>query len=164
MTGTERQENDMTDDQTTTAPAEEITDATQAAPADVETGREAEETEQGGKGNREAARYRKQLRETETERDQLRERLDTMHRAEVERLAGAVLSKPSGLWAAGVQVADLLAEDGTVDRSKVEAAAKQAAAELGLARPSRNYVPREGANPIVSSRPSMVDTVMGRDQ
>lgn len=86
--------------------------------------------------NREAARYRRQLRQTETERDTLRDRLTALQRAEVERLAGtaAKLAAPSAIWADGVQLADLLDGDGQVDPERVTAAAEQAAERLGLAR------------------------------
>ena len=48
---------------------------------------------------REAAGYRTRLRDTETERDQLRQRLDALERGEVERLAaGAGMSTPTDLW------------------------------------------------------------------
>lgn len=156
---------EQTTDETTDAPAVDEgqeESAEQEAPAGDKPEESAEQD--GSKAAREAAKYRRQLRETQAERDQLREQIDAMRRAEVERLAGAVLRKPSGLWAAGVQVADLLAEDGTVDPGKVEAAAKQAADSLGLARPMGNYVPNEGRITYPTSRPSMVDTVMGRDQ
>lgn len=87
--------------------------------------------------NREAARYRRQLRQTESERDTLRERLTALQRAEVERLAGttgAKLAAPSAIWADGVQLDDLLDQDGRVDPERVTAAAEQAAERLGLAR------------------------------
>lgn len=86
--------------------------------------------------NREAARYRRQLRETESERDTLRDRLAALQRAEIERLAGtaAKLAAPSAIWASGVQLADLLDGDGQVDPERVAAAAEQAAQRLGLAR------------------------------
>lgn len=154
---------EQTTDETTNAPAVDE-DQEESAEQEAPAGDEPEETERdGSKAAREAAKYRRQLRETQAERDQLREQIDAMRRAEVERLAGAVLRKPAGLWASGVQVTDLLAEDGMVDRDKVVAAAKQAAESLGLARPMRNYVPNEGRTAPAGGNRSMVDTVMGRD-
>lgn len=102
--------------------------------------------------NAEAARYRRQLRVAEQERDQLRERLDTMQRAQVEDLAagrGNGLTKPAGIWAAGTTLADLLDDTGQVDPTKVKTAVSHAVDTLGLAvdirvaRPG-NYVPKEG--------------------
>ena len=45
------------------------------------------------------------------------------------------------LFASGVTVADLLTDDGTVDAAKVQAAAQNAAATLGLAPPVRQPRP-----------------------
>ncbi len=47
-------------------------------------------------------RYRQQLRATEVERDQLKERLDKRDRAEVEHLVANRLIDPQDLWAGGV--------------------------------------------------------------
>jgi hypothetical protein len=59
-------------------------------------GQNDERDESGRYLSREAASYRRRLRDTETERDQLREQLDRLQRAEVERLASA-----AGLQVAG---------------------------------------------------------------
>lgn len=98
---------------------------------------EATETESG---NREAARYRTRLREVETERDGLVEQLASMRRAEVERLASDHLAKPAALWAAGVELTDLLDEAGSVDPQKVAAAAEAARNSLGLAQPGTSKI------------------------
>lgn len=73
--------------------------------------------------NREAAKYRRQLRDTETERDTLRTRLETLQRGEIERLAGRHLADPADFWRDGAQLADLLDDDGNVSPDKVTAAA-----------------------------------------
>lgn len=103
--------------------------------------------------SRREARYRRQLRAAEAERDQLAERLDAMRRAEVERIAADVLAKPAGLWAAGTGLGDLLDADGNVDAAAVRAAAETAQAELGLgrARPS-NYMAAVGSLPYDAHR------------
>ncbi|WGJ84238.1 hypothetical protein [Gordonia sp. SMJS1] len=96
------------------------------------------------------ARYRVQLRETEAERDTLAGRVETMQRAEVERLAADVIGKPAALWATDTTLADLLDDDGLVDPDKVAAAAHAAKDTLGLEigaaeRKKRGpVVPREG--------------------
>lgn len=83
--------------------------------------------------NQEAAKWRRQLREAEAERDGLRTRVEAMQRSEVERLAAGRLSKPESLWKAeGVTLADLLGEDGNVDPEKVEEAVTLAVDSLGL--------------------------------
>lgn len=103
------------------------------------------------------ARYRVQLRETEAERDTLAARVETMQRAEVERLAADVIAKPDALWASDTTLADLLDDDGQVDRDKVAAAAHAAKEKLGLeigeaARKKRGpVVPREGTGTGQSS-------------
>lgn len=116
---------------------------TQAAPETTGAPEAAEDTtgpQDDVKAGKEAARYRRQLRETEAERDTLRERVEAMQRAEVERLAGH-LSQPSAIWAAGVELADVLDEDGNVDPGKVTPAVTAAAESLGLARASRTPRP-----------------------
>lgn len=118
----------------------------------------------GGTPSREAAKYRRRLRDTETERDTLAETVTTLQRNEVERLAASAIANPAALWAAGVELSDVLAEDGSVDAEKVTAAAKDAAERLGLAQPRpANYVRGEGSNPSPtrSARDSMAAVVMG---
>lgn len=74
-------------------------------------------------GNTEAARYRRRLRETESERDTLARRVETLQRAAVERAAAEHLAQPGDLWALGTQLSDLLDGDtGDVDDGKVTAA------------------------------------------
>ncbi|PPJ24147.1 hypothetical protein C5E45_28280 [Nocardia nova] len=108
----------------TTEPATAIEPQLPAEPADPDTagGATEGEGEQADRGNREAARYRRQLRDTEAERDALRERITGYERAEAERLAADVLTDPADLWAAGVKLDDLRSEDGALDAEKVTAA------------------------------------------
>ncbi|MCV7111326.1 hypothetical protein [Mycolicibacterium setense] len=74
-------------------------------------------------GNREAAKYRRKLRDTEAERDTLRERLAVLQRSEVERLVANRFRDPSDVWRDGAQVDDLLDDNGNIDPAKVETAA-----------------------------------------
>jgi hypothetical protein len=79
-----------------------------------------ERDESGRYLSREAASYRRRLRETETERDDLRGRLEDYERAEVERQAGAAgLQVPSDIWTFGASLATLRAEDGAIDSEAV---------------------------------------------
>lgn len=104
-------------------------------------------------GNREA-RYRKQLRTVEAERDNLTEQLEAARRGLVDHLAqtqGRI--RPEALWASGVTVADLLDDAGGIDPAKVAAACDDAAGMLGLTRtprPDRNQGSRanDGAPPV----------------
>ncbi|WP_142391347.1 hypothetical protein [Mycobacterium sp. ENV421] len=116
---------------------------------------------------REAAKYRRRLRDTEAERDALAARVEALQRAEVERQATVGGLKPAALWASGTELAGLLGDDGTVDESKVSAAIAGARESLGIPKPpGGNYVKGEGQPIRRSAKPSgkeaMVGVVMGR--
>lgn len=86
--------------------------------------------------DREAAKYRRKLREAEAERDTLAERLATLQRQEVARLAGDVLAQGDDLFALGVDLGQVLDDDGNVDPARVTEAARTIAADRpGLGRP-----------------------------
>ena len=116
----------MTDEQT--PETETQTEPTQETDEQTET-----------KPGREAAKYRRALRETEAERDALREQLTTLRRQAVEDASG--LSKPAGLWAAGVDADVLFTEAGTLDRDALRTAVTDAADQLGLTRTSTTPKP-----------------------
>lgn len=78
--------------------------------------------------DREAAKYRRKLRDTEGERDALTERLTTLQRAEVARLAADVLAAGDDIWLTDVKLADLLDDTGNVDAAKVNGLATNIAA------------------------------------
>ena len=87
---------------------------------------------------REAAKYRRQLRETETALEAARETATAAQRALVEHLAQtAGRIRPAALWASGADLADLLDDSGNVDPGKVAQAADVAARDLGLTRTPR---------------------------
>ncbi|MCD7101958.1 hypothetical protein [Pseudoclavibacter sp. 13-3] len=96
----------------------------------------AEQHEEGrtrGRGNAEAARYRKELREAEAARDSLQSDLDAL-RSEIARgkieAAATGLTDPALLFElGGVDVADLLDARGEVDGDAVEAAVADLVAE-----------------------------------
>lgn len=103
------------------------------------------------RAGREAAKYRHQLRDVETERDTLRDHLTTARRTITETHLGNVTA--AAFWQMHPEVADLLGEDGQVDPAKVTDAARAVHAELGLPGVFSNtrkgaigpYVPNEGA-------------------
>lgn len=101
------------------------------------------------------ARYRIQLRETESERDALRANVEALQRAEVERIAGQKIHKPAALWSTDINLSDLLDDNGVVDPLKVGNAVDTATESLGLApkRPA-GYVGSEGR---VVGQPSAPD-------
>ncbi|MFC4494930.1 hypothetical protein ACFPA8_12370 [Streptomyces ovatisporus] len=95
----------------------------------------ADEGQTEASGSREAQQLRRRLREAERERDALLERVTAFQSAEVERLAAEKLEVAGDLFAVGgIELAGLLAEDGSVDPDKVSAAADALVAERpGLA-------------------------------
>lgn len=108
---------------------------------------------EGDSAGREAAKYRRQLREAESQRDAVTQRLERLQRAEVERLAGQRIEKGSAIWSAGAQLADFLDADGNVDPLTVPAAVDSAIEQLGLSRAQFGpVIPSQGDTP--EHRPS----------
>lgn len=142
MGTTEQTETEQTD-----TPAAEQTEAPTPPEAD------AEPTEKAGK---EAARYRRQLRETEGALQAAQGATEAAQRALVEHLAQSRGVKPAALWASGAELAALLTEDGNVDPQKVTEAAEGAAVSLGLARTPRPD-PTQGQGHSAKSTPKFAD-------
>ena len=142
----------MTENDTTTETTE--TEATEVDDQTTET--PTEDQPQTDSPNAEASRYRRRLRETETDRDQLAAKLEDMQKDAIERLLSGTLAKPAGLWAAGHDVASMLDDDGNIDADKVQQAADQAVETLGLERIGARgpYVPREGRTTTPRPTPS----------
>lgn len=112
--------------------------------------------------NREAAKYRTKLRETEAQNATLTGRLEAMQRREVERLASADLDTPEDLWLTDVGLGTLLDDDGQVDEAKVSAAVTTVLqGRPGWRRPSPvTYDGGARSNPPVPV--SMQDLLQGR--
>lgn len=89
-----------------------------------------------GKASKEAARYRHQLRATEAERDDIAARLTSVQRSVVDTEVTRLGVKPAAVWAAGVELGDLLASDGTVDPKLVAAAVASVRDQFGIAQQS----------------------------
>ncbi|MGP4054286.1 hypothetical protein ACTWP6_05595 [Mycobacterium sp. 4D054] len=152
------------------------TEGTEAADASSEGASEVDEDQDdaaddgdGDGPGREAAKYRRRLRAAEAERDRLAGQVESLQRAEVERLAAGADLRPAALWASGPDLADLLSDDGTVDASKVSAAIDGAREQLGIPNPPprRNFVKGEGRNVgrtggKPSGRDAMAAVVQGR--
>jgi len=115
----------VTEQQATETPGEDTSteipggDPQENEPDDNSTDQGATEDTGDAKLRREAARYRRSLREAETERDGLRGRVETMQRAEVQRLVADQIAVPADVWLAGASLPDLLDDDGNVDQAKV---------------------------------------------
>lgn len=82
---------------------------------------EAPEDDERGNPNAEAAKYRKQLRATEAERDGARELVGELQRAYIELLVEPRLQKADD-FGRHVDMASLIANDGKLDRAKIHAA------------------------------------------
>lgn len=114
----------------------------------TETTPESADTAPGDKAAREAAKYRRRLREVEAERDRLAEQVETLLRDEIGRLSyDKYYVKAEALWAGGYKVSDLISDDGRPDESKVAAAAADVAERFGIRRLTGAYVPAEGKTP-----------------
>lgn len=119
----------------TTPEATEPTDATTEPDEATQPDTDTAETSDPG---REAAKYRRRLRETETERDTLASRVEATQKQMVDHLAQATgRIRPEALWASGAKLADLVDEAGNVDVVKVAAACENAVRLLGLSRTPR---------------------------
>lgn len=98
--------------------------------ASAQDGGERDDTDGGP--NREAAKWRRRLRGVEGERDRLAGVVEQYQIAAVERLATtgpAALASGSDLWKAGVDLAELIDDDGAVDAERVGAAVARVVAE-----------------------------------
>ena len=105
-----------------------------------------DEQPEQSRGNKEAAKYRTRLRETEAERDHLATQVENLRRASVEDRLKTHRVPAAGFWASGVQLQDLLDEDGNLDDEAIKTAAETAVETLGLERAGARgpYVPKEG--------------------
>lgn len=81
-----------------------------------------EPDENDDKPGSEAAKYRRRLRETEQQRDQLSQRVERFQHADVERQVADRLAQPDDLFRFGVTLADVLDGDGNVESGLVETA------------------------------------------
>lgn len=119
---------------------------TPSDPPEGSTGTQEEPEGTAEDGNREAAKYRRRLRDTEADRDRLAAQVEALQRAEIDRLAAAEGIKPEALWASGANLPEMLTTDGIVDPDRVTVAAKAAIDVLGLQQRKGLHVPREGRN------------------
>ncbi|CAM4518719.1 hypothetical protein NONI108955_41095 [Nocardia ninae] len=79
-----------------------------------------------GSPNAEAAKYRRRLRDTETELTAARERIARYQRAEIERIAAGHLAVPADLFDIGkTDVSALLDNNDDPDQAKVHAAVQE---------------------------------------
>lgn len=133
--------------------SENITEGTADQP---ETAVDAPETPTDPKAAKEAARYRRQLRAAESERDALAEQVTALRRAAVEDRLKTHRVPPAGFWASGVELETLLDDNGDLDEKAIETAADRAVETLGLERVGVHMkpVPSEGHTTTPSPTPS----------
>jgi hypothetical protein len=95
--------------------------------------------------NREAAKWRTQLRETEAERDALVQRVERLQRLDIERIAAETLAMPGDLFINGNDVSAYITEGCLVDAERVRADAKLLLTERpGLAKNQPAFDPTQG--------------------
>ncbi|BBY36322.1 hypothetical protein MMAN_04560 [Mycobacterium mantenii] len=114
------------------APADAEAEVDADAANEDSDGEGGEGSGEGDPNNREAAKWRTKLRDTEAERDALATRLEAMQRASIDNHVTSLGLKPAAVWAVGANLADLLDENGMPDVKKVEAAAAAAQETLGV--------------------------------
>lgn len=129
----------------------------------VQDAHEAHEAQDGAEGdhegtespNREAAKYRRRLRDAEKQRDELQQRLDVYLARDVEQVAAGFLDAPALLWADGqASAGDFIDDKGGVDRAKVKAAAEAILSRYGRGLASRRgTAPNEGRTRAFAPKP-----------
>lgn len=114
-----------------------------------------------GRASRQAAKYRTQLRDTETQRDALAARVDQLEIAAIEaHLPGTLTGK--AFWTLHPERDGLIAADGRPDTAAIAVAAAAALEELGI-RPLIP-IPGQGKQPDTTgptTGPSWSDIVTG---
>lgn len=108
------------DDKTQLRPGDGNSDPADQQPR--EPGAEPEQEREERTPNQEAAKWRRKVRDVEAERDGLAARVEKMQRAQVAGLVGDRLAVPDDLLAFGLQLTELLGEDGEVDAGLVKTA------------------------------------------
>lgn len=111
--------------------------------------------EQGSAPQNREARYRVERNEAREQLAAAELRLVRLQTAELHRLAGSILSAPEDISLAGKPLADFLTPEGWVDRSAVEAAAREvAAARPGLAKAQPAHDLSQGLSGTTQHTPS----------
>lgn len=109
---------------------------------------------EGGKVHREAAKYRTQLRETETALETITGQRNQLAQQVIENNLGNL--KPAVFWKLAGDVTDYINDDGTVNLDKVTETAKTIGDDLGI-----------NTGPVVAGqekRPSKINTGNRLDQ
>lgn len=128
---------------------ETVADANAATTVDGDPGAPEGGTDPKETPNQEAARHRVRAKDAEAERDALAGVVEGLRTSIINDRADAAGINPALLWASGVTVADLLADEGSdgaglVDTTKVDAAIEAARDKFGIPAP-----PGAGHNPML---------------
>lgn len=91
-----------------------------------------DQDEAKGGGNKEAAKYRRQLRDAQAERDGLAETVETLRRHVIATAMPTDRIKPDALWATGHNAAEFFDESGQLDGAKLSTITTETAATLGV--------------------------------
>lgn len=112
-----------------------------------DTSVEQPEDDETGTGTGEAAKYRRRLREAEAQLKTVTEHLHAVQRQQVEAQLATVGVKPDAVFAV-TGLADLLAEDGSLDADKITAAVETARETFGIPKkPAGSAIPGIGNQP-----------------
>lgn len=101
----------------------------------------------------EAARYRRKLRDAEKQLQSVTEQLNAVQKQHAENMLADLGVKPDAIWAVA-ELADLLAEDGSIDADKLAQAVAAARERFGIPpTPKGTVVPGVGNQP--ASQPKL---------
>ena len=87
--------------------------------------------------NHEAARWRVKAREAEQQRDALAAQLEAVRKDQINAAVVTMGLRPQALWASGVELTDLIGDDGVPDQQKIRQAFESARRELGIEAPRK---------------------------
>lgn len=118
----------------------------------VSAAEDASPTEDSRSGN-EAAKYRRQLRDTEAERDALQEQVGALRKTIADTALGELLERPEGFWATGATPESFFTEEGTLDLDALKNAVSEASTTFGLAQPGLSFE-REGGLGVKGTNPT----------
>lgn len=134
MTETTPETADITTDQETDTDTSEADTTIEATDDDTSD-------DAGDKPGREAAKYRKRLRETEAERDVLAAQLLELRQGVIDDIATKAGVDPKLLTANGYELSGFLDEDGKIIRAKVDDAVQTTIAAFRISPASRRPAP-----------------------
>lgn len=107
--------------------------AAAAAAAEGAEDADGNDSDGGNKAGREAARYRRQLRDVETERDQLAGTIDKLQRGIItQNMPRWSKLNADALIQAGYTTAEMFTDDGMIDTDKLKAAAQATHEKFGI--------------------------------